>query len=56
MPGSQWFRSEVDAGWAWVVAVASFALQFILIGSIQAFGIMYGSLMDEFKAGEAATG
>ncbi|KAK3736280.1 hypothetical protein QZH41_020751, partial [Actinostola sp. cb2023] len=50
-----WFRHEVDTGWAWVVVAASFTIQFIVYGIIQSYGNLFVALLDEFKSGEYET-
>ncbi|EDO32800.1 predicted protein, partial [Nematostella vectensis] len=45
----------MDAGWAWVVCAASFFIQFIVFGTIQSFGIIFVSLLNEFQASEYET-
>lgn len=50
------WRYQVDAGWAWVVCFASFFAHSVLFGTIQSFGTLFISLLNEFKSGESATG
>ena len=49
-------RYQVDAGWAWVVCVASFFVQGVIFGTIQSFGTLFIALLNDFKSGESATG
>lgn len=53
---SNWFRHEVDGGWAWIVVSASFIIQMILFGIIQSYGTMFVALLNDFKSGEYETG
>ena len=46
----------MDAGWAWVVCFASFFVHSVLFGTIQSFGTLFISLLNDFQAGESATG
>ena len=46
----------MDSGWAWVVCVASFFVQCVVFGTIQSFGTLFISLLNDFKSGESATG
>ena len=52
----RYWRYQVDAGWAWVVCFASFFAHSVLFGTIQSFGTLFISLLNEFKSGESATG
>lgn len=38
-----------DGGWGWVVCAASFSANAVLFGILNTFGIIYVSMMDEFK-------
>lgn len=49
-------RYQVDSGWAWVVCIASFFVQAVIFGTIQSFGTLFISLLNDFKSGESATG
>lgn len=49
-------RYQVDSGWAWVVCFASFFVQCVVFGTIQSFGTLFISLLNDFKSGESATG
>lgn len=46
----------MDSGWAWVVCFASFFVQCVIFGTIQSFGTLFISLLNDFKSGESATG
>lgn len=46
----------MDSGWAWVVCLASFFVQCVVFGTIQSFGTLFISLLNDFKSGESATG
>lgn len=54
--GRRFWRYQVDAGWAWVVCFASFFVHSVLFGTIQSFGTLFISLLNDFQAGESATG
>ena len=49
-------RYRVDSGWAWIVCFASFFVQCLVFGTIQSFGTLFISLLNDFKSGESATG
>lgn len=46
----------MDSGWAWVVCFASFFVQCVVFGTIQSFGTLFISLLNDFNSGESATG
>lgn len=52
----RFWRYQVDCGWAWVVCFASFFVQCVIFGTIQSFGTLFISLLNDFKSGESATG
>lgn len=37
-----------DGGWGWVVCAAAFLIQFIVLGTMNNFGILYVKLFDDF--------
>ncbi|KAJ7374169.1 hypothetical protein OS493_009511 [Desmophyllum pertusum] len=51
----RFWRYQVDCGWAWVVCFASFFVQCVIFGTIQSFGTLFISLLNDFKSGESAT-
>ena len=44
-----------EGGFGWVIVVAAFMVQFFVLGTINNFGILYTSLLDEFKQGRQKT-
>ena len=57
VPGrTRCWRYQVDAGWAWVVCFASFFVQCVIFGTIQSFGTLFISLLNDFNSRESATG
>ncbi|KAK3726908.1 hypothetical protein QZH41_016704, partial [Actinostola sp. cb2023] len=42
-----------DGGWGWIVCLATFVTQFIVLGTMNNFGVMYVELLKEFKVGKA---
>ena len=52
----RFWHYQVDGGWAWVVCFASFFNHSVIFGTIQSFGTLFISLLNEFNAGESATG
>jgi len=51
----QVLRVTTDGGWGWVVTIASFFINMIIDGVAYTFGLLYGELLDEFKAGRSKT-
>ena len=45
-----------DGGWGWLVCVAGFIAQFIVLGIQNNSGILYTALLDEYKTGKGETG
>ena len=45
-----------DSGWAWVVGATGSLCTVLAIGCSYSFGVLYPSLLDEFKQGKAKTG
>ena len=45
-----------DSGWAWLVAVCGCLCNVFTLGCSYSFGVIYPSLLDEFKRGKAQTG
>jgi len=45
-----------DGGWGWFVCIAAFITQFIVLGTMNNFGVMYVELLKEFKVGRAEAG
>ena len=50
------FRSVPDGGWGWLVCLAGFIAQFIVLGIQNNTGILYKALLDEFKQSKGDTG
>ena len=49
--------SEVpDGGWGWLVCLAGFITQFIVLGIQNNTGILYTALLDEYKRSKGQTG
>ena len=44
-----------EGGFGWVIVVAAFCVQFCVLGTMNNFGILYTSLLDEFKQGRQKT-
>lgn len=42
-----------DGGWGWLVCMATFTTQFIVLGTMNNFGVVYVELLNEFKTGKA---
>ena len=38
-----------DGGWGWFVCMATFTTQFIVLGTMNNFGVIYVELLKEFK-------
>ncbi|XP_032225540.1 monocarboxylate transporter 10 isoform X2 [Nematostella vectensis] len=47
--------SSVDSGWSWVVCIASFLVQFLVLGTQNSFGTFFIEFLQDFKQGESAT-
>ena len=45
-----------DSGWAWVVVICGSLCNAFVLGCSYSFGVIYPSLLDEFKRGKAQTG
>lgn len=45
-----------DGGWGWFVCIATFTTQFIVLGTMNNFGVIYVELLTEFKVGKAEAG
>ena len=45
-----------DGGWGWLVCMATFTTQFIVLGTMNNFGVVYVELLNEFKTGKADAG
>lgn len=45
-----------DGGWGWCVCIATFVTQFIVLGTMNNFGVIYVELLREFKVGKAEAG
>ena len=45
-----------DGGWGWFVCMATFTTQFIVLGIMNNFGVIYVELLAEFKIGKADAG
>lgn len=39
------FAAPPDGGWGWVVTVASFAVNFVIIGTTYSFGVLLSALV-----------
>ena len=49
-------NSVPDGGWGWVVTLASFFINIIIIGTHNCFGILYLDLVEEFQQSLSKTG
>lgn len=50
-------RSDVpEGGWGWLVCLAGFIAQFVILGLQNNTGILYKALLEEFKASKGDTG
>ena len=47
---------QPDTWWSWVVCAAGVTCNIIVTGCTYCFGIIFPSLLDEFKAGKSKTG
>lgn len=45
-----------DGGWGWIVCAAAFVTQFIVLGTMNNFGILYVDLYESFGNSASATG
>ena len=45
-----------EGGWGWVICVAAFVTQLIVMGIHNSFGILYTTLLGEYKKSKAETG
>lgn len=50
-------RSAVpEGGWGWLICLAGFIAQFVVLGIQNNTGILYKALLQEFKTGKGETG
>lgn len=47
---------QPDSCWSWIVCAAGVTCNIIVIGCTYCFGIIFPSLLDEFKEGKSKTG
>ena len=47
---------QPDTCWSWIVCAAGVASNIIITGCSSCFGIIFPSLLDEFKEGKSNTG
>ena len=45
-----------EGGWGWVICVSAFFTQLIVMGINNSFGILFTTLLEEFKKSKAETG
>lgn len=45
-----------EGGWGWVICTAAFVAQLIVMGIHNSFGILYTTLLEEYKKSKAETG
>ena len=45
-----------EGGWGWVICGAAFVAQLIVMGIHNSFGILYTTLLEEYKKSKAETG
>lgn len=45
-----------EGGWGWVICAAAFVAQLIVMGIHNSFGILYTTLLEEYKKSKAETG
>ena len=45
-----------EGGWGWIICAAAFVAQLIVMGIHNSFGILYTTLLEEFKKSKAETG
>ncbi|XP_052784846.1 uncharacterized protein LOC128220477 isoform X2 [Mya arenaria] len=45
----------IDRGWAWIIMLATMLNQFIIIGQMKCFGIVFVQLQERFQASSSAT-
>lgn len=48
--------SAPDGGFGWVVVFAAFCVQFIVLGVMNNFGVIFSELLVEFKRSKSQTG
>ena len=49
-------KTHPDGGWGWVVCIAAFFIQFLVLGMQNCSGIVYTALVDDFQTDRGATG
>ncbi len=49
------FESAPDGGFGWVVIFAAFCVQFLVLGVMNNFGVLFSELLVEFKRGKSRT-
>lgn len=49
-------KAHYDRGWAWVILVTTFLMEFFVGGLITSSGVIYAALIDEFNKSRVATG
>ena len=47
---------QADTYWSWIVCLAGIICNIIVLGSSYSYGILFSSLLDEFKKGKSVTG
>lgn len=45
-----------DGGWGWMVCLGAFICNFVVFGTHNSFGVIYGTLIRELKISSAETG
>ena len=45
-----------EGGWGWAICAAAFAVQFVVMGIHNSFGILYTKLLEEYEKSKAETG
>ena len=47
---------QPDGGFGWVIVVAAFSIQFIVLGTMNNFGLLFAMLLEEFHGTKTETG
>ena len=56
MPHKIGVKGAADGGWSWLIVLAAFTVQFVVIGVHNLFGLLYIELLKESNADEAVVG
>ena len=48
--------TKPDGGWGWLVCLGAFICNFVVFGTHNSFGVIYGTLIEELRISSAETG